>query len=78
MTYRPNPPEADRATREWYGTTDPKKIKRIERRIFGHDEIYQAYQAGDDSRWTGRPNPYPPGRRHAEFERAATIDDRRA
>lgn len=49
---------------------DPRKIKRMERRMLG-DEVYYAYLAGTDLGERGKPyrNPYPAGRRHAEFKR---------
>ena len=54
----------------FYGTTDTKKIKRIERKVFGIDARYKAFSMGEFQALSGQPkhNPFPPGKRHDSFE----------
>ncbi len=55
-------------------TPDPENSRQA-RRYFRHmgmtDPVYLAYLAGgyQAERRNPRPNPYPPGKRHDEFER---------
>ena len=50
---------------------DPRKEKRAFRRMGQEDHVYFAWIAGQYHGDTGQPkrNPYPPGRRHDEYER---------
>lgn len=50
---------------------DPRKEKRFFRKNGQDDPVYYAWIAGQFAAEIGKPkrNPYPPGRRHDEFER---------
>lgn len=54
---------------------DPRKLKRYLRRHC--DPLYEAYINGqyDAESRRGARNPYPPGRRHGEYERGAALAD---
>lgn len=60
-----------------HDTRDPRKIKRIERKVFGNDAVYGAWLEGQEAGDTGKPyrNPYPPGRRHNEYKRGYDLAD---
>ena len=58
--------------------TDPRKTKRAFRKMGMSDPVYCAFAEGQNVVWS-RPmnkqqNPYPPGRRHDEFERGREAD----
>jgi hypothetical protein len=60
---------------EWHGSkVDWRRIKRREREV--SDPVYEAYVQGQANSYMRHPiaNPYPPGRRHDEFERGAAED----
>lgn len=59
---------------------DPRKLKRFFRRNGLFDPVYEALMLGDEHAYNGKPkrNPYPPGRRHDEYERGyLTADDQK-
>lgn len=60
--------------RKKYGI-DVRRAKKMER--FLYHPLYEAYILGDEaaSMKNPRPNPYPPGKRHAEFERGKSDAD---
>lgn len=56
--------------REFYGTTDVRKVKKIERTM--SDPIHDAYILGSDHGFFKLPkrNPYPAGKRHDVYNSA--------
>lgn len=60
-----------------FGTADPRRIKRIERKALGMDAVYGAWLEGQATGDAGKPyrNPYPAGRRHNEFKRGYDLAD---
>lgn len=57
---------------------DPRKEKRYVRKMWGRDQVvYEAYTLGEYHADAGKPkrNPYPPGRRHDEYERGYNLSD---
>jgi hypothetical protein len=67
--------EAHRAERAYlraqYALPDPRKDKRMERVVF--DAVYMAWIEGGEAAHSERRNPYPPGRRHDEFNRGRAL-----
>ena len=65
---------SERAHQEHRQWGDPRKVKRITRRMA--DALYVAYNLGEyhGERGVNR-NPYPAGRRQAEYERGFMLSD---
>lgn len=62
-------------------TACKRKWKRYENRMMGYRNarLYEAYTSGELDGMRGNPNrnPYPAGRRHAEYERGYALKETR-